>query len=131
MEKKKKIKDPTKTKIMLMKINRGWMLKVYSFHVYLTMCSMRERKRTHGERKKNRLRLIRINKLNEIGSCELCGKELSMSTSELHHIKPVSQFPELRYDPDNMMLLCHDCHVGLHKEVQRKAYEYQSNLIKK
>lgn len=124
--KNKKIKDPTKQKMMLRRINKGVMMKFYGLHLYLTTCPMKERKRSSAKEKKNVLRLIRIRKINELCGCELCGKELDMRNSELHHIKPISLYPELKLDPENLMLLCHECHVGLHRDVTAKAYELLS-----
>lgn len=69
------------------------------------------------------MRYIRLRKLHEGTGCELCGKYLTAQTSELHHIKPVSLFPELKYDPNNLVLLCHDCHTRLHHQAQKKANE--------
>lgn len=34
---------------------------------------------------------------------------------EVHHIKPVSDYPELAFDPRNGQILCHDCHIRTHK----------------
>ena len=41
-------------------------------------------------------------------TCQRCGK--SDNTLEAHHIKEQSQFPELIYDVDNGLTLCHECH---------------------
>lgn len=123
---KKKFKDPTKRKIILQKINSGFMVKVWRYHIYFTTIGMRERKRNKNEKRKNRERLIRMEKLHNCSyRCELCGCEVTKVTAELHHIKPQSLYPELKNDPGNLMALCHDCHVGLHKEVTKKAYELQ------
>lgn len=103
------------------------MVKLWKLHIYVVGHPMRMRKRNDKEKQKNRLRWIRLEMLHEGKGCELCGKHLTAQTSELHHIKPKALFPQLKYDPDNLMLLCHDCHVGLHKEAQRKAYEILSN----
>lgn len=127
MKKKRKFKDPTKRKIIIQRVNKGFMIKMWKLHIYVVGHSMRERKRNEREKQKNRLRSIRLKKLHEGNGCELCGKHLTQQTSELHHIKPLALYPQLKYVPDNLMLLCHDCHVGLHKEVERKAYELIGN----
>jgi uncharacterized protein with PIN domain len=41
--------------------------------------------------------------------CEACGK----SPVAVHHIIPVAVAPELAARQDNMMSLCHDCHLVL------------------
>ena len=30
--------------------------------------------------------------------------------TEVHHIKKLRYYPELKYDNDNLMALCHECH---------------------
>jgi len=37
----------------------------------------------------------------------------NVSKCEMHvdHIKPVSLYPELKYDPDNLQVLCRDCNL--------------------
>lgn len=41
-------------------------------------------------------------------TCVECGKR--DRTIEAHHIKPQSENPELRYEIDNGITLCHECH---------------------
>lgn len=45
--------------------------------------------------------------------CELCG-EGKGTGAVLHvdHIKPVSLFPELKFDPNNLQVLCEACNLG-------------------
>ena len=40
-------------------------------------------------------------------TCQMCGAK---TTLEAHHIKEKVNFPELEYDVDNGVCLCHDCH---------------------
>lgn len=127
MKKKKKFKDPTKKRFIIQKTTTGFMVKIGKFHIYFANQSLKPRSRNNKEKHKNRLRWIRLRKLYEGKGCELCGKYLTAETSELHHIKPISLYPQLKYEPSNLMLLCHDCHVGLHKEATKKAYELLSN----
>lgn len=108
---------------MIRKVNTGFMVKMWKLYIYVVGHAMKERKRSYRGTLKHRLRLIRLEKLHQGGGCEICGKYLTAQTSELHHIKPRSLYPELKGARDNLMLICHECHVELHKEVQRKAYE--------
>jgi hypothetical protein len=45
--------------------------------------------------------------------CELCG---STDHLHVHHIKGFTEFPTLRLDPDNLMLLCRGCHIDEHRK---------------
>ena len=47
-------------------------------------------------------------------TCQRCGKR--GGKLEAHHIKPWAQFPELRYDLQNGIALCHECHKEIHKQ---------------
>lgn len=47
------------------------------------------------------------------GKCMVCGAETALVA---HHIKPKSQYPELKFDVDNGQTLCVDCHKQHHKE---------------
>ena len=48
--------------------------------------------------------------------CEYCGRLLNNKSKnpedrgEVHHVKPVSIYPELELDMDNLIMLCDPCH---------------------
>jgi len=46
--------------------------------------------------------------------CQLCGvTEDRCFYLFVHHIKPISKFPELKYDINNCITLCESCHNGI------------------
>ena len=49
------------------------------------------------------------------GECHLCKREHRLTRAVLaHHIKHLREYPELAYEPSNLMPLCHDCHERIH-----------------
>lgn len=51
-----------------------------------------------------------INRAN--GLCELCGRENKYPI--MHHIKPVSERPDLFLDFNNVLSICTICHAEIH-----------------
>lgn len=51
--------------------------------------------------------------LNERKYCEFCGEY----ATDVHHIRPVADFPELALDEDNLIVLCKACHA---RETERE-----------
>lgn len=35
----------------------------------------------------------------------------------IHHIKPQSKYPHLKFDPENVVCLCNKCHTELHRKM--------------
>jgi len=56
-------------------------------------------------------------------SCQLCG---SKKLLEAHHIKRWSDFPQLRFDPNNGVTLCRVCH----KKVTSSEENWEALFIK-
>jgi hypothetical protein len=42
--------------------------------------------------------------------CVDCGSSIAL---EVHHIKPVKDFPELEFETDNCITLCRSCHIEI------------------
>lgn len=49
-------------------------------------------------------------KLRDFYTCRHCG-QTKRKFLDSHHIKPIYQFPELKYDDDNGRTLCMWCHA--------------------
>lgn len=47
-------------------------------------------------------------------TCAICGKRGGELNA--HHIKPFAKYPEDRFDVDNGITLCKECHKQVHKE---------------
>ena len=45
--------------------------------------------------------------------CEICGSDISL---HIHHILYRSEYPELTFDRENLMILCERCHKKIHSE---------------
>jgi HNH endonuclease. len=53
--------------------------------------------------------------MERIHYCEKCHAPINhFAKWNFHHIKPKAKFPKLRYDKDNIMILCLQCHSQQH-----------------
>lgn len=49
--------------------------------------------------------------------CRICARYGRMvAATEVHHIKHATEYPELVYDPQNLVSLCKSCHNRQHPE---------------
>ena len=49
--------------------------------------------------------------------CTRCGtRNTTGNRLEVHHVKPWSAYPELRFESNNLQTLCHDCHRMVTRE---------------
>ena len=46
--------------------------------------------------------------------CQLCGKHCEKENIIAHHKKSFSDYPELRFDVNNGITLCRNCHAKIH-----------------
>lgn len=59
--------------------------------------------------------------------CQMCKRDHTLTRATLvHHIKPLREHPELAYDRNNLMPLCHDCHERIH---ERGIYGTPSGFV--
>ena len=45
-------------------------------------------------------------------SCLICGSSENLT---IHHLRPVRENPELKYNYNNIKVICSDCHKSIHK----------------
>jgi len=57
-------------------------------------------------------------------TCQVCGSKKKL---QAHHINSGSYFPELRYDVDNGITLCRNCHSHFHNDY-KKSYRAKCTL---
>ena len=79
-------------------------------------------------------RRLRLHKLNQSPLCEECRRNgKTKLAEEVHHIIPVEsvsterQMNSLMYNHQNLMSLCHECHVAIHTS----AFSHSKESIKK
>lgn len=51
--------------------------------------------------------------------CYICGSEKNIAA---HHLYGFKDYPEFRYDVDNGVVLCGECHVGYHAYIRRNSF---------
>jgi len=49
-------------------------------------------------------------------TCQNCGKTNKETILQIHHIKPVKDYPNLFYTLNNVITLCVNCHKNIHKK---------------
>lgn len=64
---------------------------------------------------------------SEHRECRMCRAEHRLTrATTAHHIKPLKAAPELAYERDNLMPLCHDCHEKIH---ERGIYSKRQGFV--
>ena len=73
-------------------------------------------KKTNTKKIRNKLTkpLKKEIKKRDSKKCTCCNKTFK-NHLEIHHIMPVSKYPELAYDPENLVSLCQKCHAKYHE----------------
>ena len=98
--------------------------RLFGLYFYVSSIRMKKR-RTADERMRNLHNLLRKRKKvlykTQNGCCACCNKPFIIEALEIHHIVGISENPGLATNIKNLQLLCHECHVRLHKEKQRAA----------
>lgn len=82
----------------------------------------KERVRIQGSRKYKKWRKSVFERDNYI--CQICGQRGGYL--EVHHIKSYAENPKLRFDINNGVTLCKNCHISI--DEQRKRFVKQYNL---
>lgn len=73
----------------------------------------RKKHQPGGDSTHKRLRIAAFHRDN--GLCQRCLQAGRYTpATHAHHIKPVLEYPELKYDLDNLQSLCRECHEVIH-----------------
>lgn len=73
---------------------------------------------------------IRRQQLTDFPCCAMCQRKgYDRLATEVHHVVPIessksgsfSDMKRLAYSPTNLMSLCHDCHVAIHRELGSRS----------
>lgn len=93
--------------------------KLFGLYFYVSSVRMK-RRRSKDEKMRNQRNVLQkkkrlLYKLQD-GCCEQCGKPFVPEALEIHHIVSISENPGMALQTRNLMLLCHDCHVEVHRK---------------
>ena len=99
---------------------KGWAKKfrIGRFYIYISNCRMKKKPirdlllqgyaRDHVVNNKRKLYE------RQGGKCPHCEQSFEYEQLELHHVLPLSRFPELGQSIRNGIMLCHRCHKEVH-----------------
>lgn len=59
--------------------------------------------------------------------CALCGTRNPESSWHIDHIRPISLYPELATDQNNLQILCEDCNLGKSDTMPHKIIKIRKN----
>lgn len=99
---------------------KGWAkkLRIGRLYFYISNCRMKKRPirdLMYGNNVQDHC-IENKRKLYERqgGRCPHCGQPFEYEAMELHHVLPLSRFPELGQSIRNGIMLCHKCHKEVH-----------------
>lgn len=80
---------------------------------------------------------LRFKKLSNNPLCEKClHSDIVTPAAEIHHIKPIESVSDaavmyaLAYDYNNLISLCHKCHVSIHISLKSKSKQANKTRVK-
>ena len=99
---------------------KGWAKKfrIGRLYFYISNCRMKKRPKrdlmysnyVQDHCQENKRKLYE----RQGGKCPHCGQPFEYEAMELHHVLPLSRFPELGQSIRNGIMLCHKCHKEVH-----------------
>lgn len=67
--------------------------------------------------------------LDQSGKCKYCQTVLEISVNaEIDHIQPISRFPKLQFDPNNVQWLCQKCNQAKWNMTESEFFEWATSL---
>ena len=99
---------------------KGWAkkLRIGRLYFYISNCRMKKRPirdlMYQGAAQDHVIENKRKLYERQGGRCPHCGQPFEYEQLELHHVLPLSRFPELGQSIRNGIMLCHRCHKEVH-----------------
>ena len=94
--------------------------RLFGLYFYVSSIRMKPR-RSIDEKMRNQRRVLQKKKLllykQQDGCCEMCGRHFGTEALEIHHLVGIKENPGLALVTSNMVLLCHECHVKVHRKI--------------
>lgn len=118
---------------------RMYRLKIGRWRLVLANCRLKKMNpagRSKGQNYSSALAAARRRryKLSD-GCCEVCGRPIALDDADMHHVLPYAEFPQYGTNPQNLDLLCEDCHHTIHmnpyenlRRMEQKAREFGFDL---
>ena len=123
-----------------MKKHRIYRLKIGSWRLYFANCRLKKMNPSNAARRSGNVSTAitayknRHYRLNG-GVCDVCGKKVHRDEIQLHHVLPMAEFPQYATNPDNLEMVCDECHHAIHlnpyanlHHMEKKAQHFGFNL---
>jgi 5-methylcytosine-specific restriction endonuclease McrA len=99
------------------KLERGWVLLNKERKNSLTFFRLKYDFDINRFENRKRWLKLKSKQIYQKKKCEICGSNIEL---HIHHILHRSSNPELTFDEENLIVLCKNCHLKIHKDDKYK-----------
>lgn len=93
-------------------------IAVYGGDVHIHTAETKKKVSVHTIRTSNKVASAKKRVKERDKCCQCCGEVDIDGHLEVHHIFPVSNYPDLASDENNMVALCQSCHARYHNRYE-------------